>query len=134
MRWFVVLAVGCGSVGGAMSGGEPAPASASTSDPSSPAFAVGHDRAGNRGVRVGGEHGVLVGDQAEVDGVRVGGDHGVMVGDDGTTQGVRVGGEKGVVVGQDANTQGVRVGGQKGVEVDVKKGVSIGGKKLLGKP
>lgn len=46
---------------------------------------------------------------------------------------MRVGGDNGVVVGQDANTQGVRVGGDKGVEVDVKKGVSIGGKKLFGK-
>ncbi|MCB9674942.1 MAG: hypothetical protein H6737_07490 [Alphaproteobacteria bacterium] len=94
---------------------------------------VGHDDAGNRGVRVGGGNGVLIGDQSEVDGVRVGGEYGVMAGDDGHTQGVRIGGDNGVVVGQDDSTQGVRVGGDKGVEVDMKKGVSIGGKKLIGK-
>lgn len=91
---------------------------------------VEHD---NKGVRIAGENGVLVGDQAEAKGVRVGGEYGVMAGKDETSTGVRVGGSKGVVVGKDEDTTGVRVGGDKGVEIDGKKGISIGGKKLFGK-
>lgn len=109
------------------------PAAEAVVVPSASTEAGAPDARENRGLRVGGENGVLVGDQAEVDGVRVGGEMGVMAGDDGNTQGVRIGGSNGVVVGQDANTQGVRVGGKKGVEVDVKKGISIGGKKLIGR-
>ena len=56
----------------------------------------------DRGVKVGGENGVVVGDQEEVKGVRIGGEKGVMIGNDGKDKGVRIGGKKGVRIGKSA--------------------------------
>ncbi len=86
-----------------------------------------------KGVHVGGENGVVVGRDGEEKGVEVGGENGVQIGKQDEVSGVRVGGEKGVMLGKDDQTTGVRIGNENGVVIDGKKGISIGGKKIIGK-
>ncbi len=98
-----------------------------------PFIEVGHEGDAVRGVRIGGKQGVLAGKDEQSAGIRVGGEKGVVIGTTPDAAGVRVGGEKGVLIGKDAKTRGIRVGGEKGIVIDSDKGITIGGKKLIGR-
>jgi hypothetical protein len=98
--------------------------------PNHPNHTVDHRDHGDV-IHIGGHDGVHVGEDQRLTGVGVGGDQGFVVGDHEAVEGVRIGGKEGVMIGRDAETKGVRIGGRKGVEVG-EKGVSIGGRKIIG--